>query len=75
MLERLFICLLYLQFSILSTYDFIFICIFLSYFHFISIRKKHPITLECQMKILDELHAYQEQLSFDELNDKEDLAS
>ena len=37
--------------------------------------KKHPINLECQMKILDELHAYQGHLSFDELNEKEDLAS
>ena len=46
MLECLFICLLYLQFSILSTYDCIFIYIFLSYFHLISMIKKHPITLK-----------------------------
>ena len=39
----MFICLLYLQFSILSTHDFVFICIFLSYFYLISMIKKQVI--------------------------------
>ena len=60
MLERLFICLLYLQFSILSTYDFVFICIFLSYFYLISIIKKWVIG---QNELVDHVPTRQRGLS------------
>ena len=53
----------------MNVYSFI---IFYHHYYLTSIIKKHSSTLERQMKILDELHAYQGQLSFDELNEKVD---